>query len=118
MLANINFIGELFKVNMLTPNIMHYCITTLLDEKNAPDEEKIELLCKLLQSIGEKLDTPVRGAPVLLACVCLHALLVVPASLSTGHAPLSLGGTWQVGRGGRGHVSGREEGVPCAGAGG
>ena len=53
MLANINFIGELFKVQMLTSNIMHYCITTLLDEKNEPDEEKIELLCKLLQSIGE-----------------------------------------------------------------
>ena len=64
MLANINFIGELFKVQMLTSNIMHYCITTLLDEKNEPDEEKIELLCKLLQSIGEKLDTPVSLAAV------------------------------------------------------
>jgi hypothetical protein len=30
MLANINFIGELYKIgDMLTPNIMHFCITTV-----------------------------------------------------------------------------------------
>jgi hypothetical protein len=60
MLANINFIGELFKVGIISSMIMHYCITTLLDKKNiaAPDEEKIELLCKLLMSIGDRLDVP------------------------------------------------------------
>ncbi len=59
-LAITNFIGELFKVGMLTSMIMHYCITTLLDERNiaAPDEEKIGLLCKLLMSIGDRLDVP------------------------------------------------------------
>jgi hypothetical protein len=29
MFANINFIGELYKIGMLTPNIMHFCITTV-----------------------------------------------------------------------------------------
>ena len=40
---------------------MHFCVTTLLDPTNIdnPDEEKIELLCKLLMSIGEKLDVKV-----------------------------------------------------------
>ncbi len=59
-LANINFIGELFKVGMLSSMVMHYCITTLLDKKSlaAPDEEKIELLCKLLMSVGDRLDLP------------------------------------------------------------
>ena len=74
MLSNINFIGELFKGNMLTASIMHYCITTLLDQGNIdnPDEEKIELLCKLMMSVGEKLDTKVCGKR---ACVRLWCLL-------------------------------------------
>lgn len=52
-LGNIKFIGELFKLNMLTEVIMHDCIVKLL--KNH-DEESLECLCRLLSTIGKDLD--------------------------------------------------------------
>ncbi|TRY92224.1 hypothetical protein DNTS_023800 [Danionella cerebrum] len=52
-LGNIKFIGELFKLKMLTENIMHDCIVKLL--KNH-DEESLECLCRLLATIGKDLD--------------------------------------------------------------
>ncbi|XP_041751874.1 eukaryotic translation initiation factor 4 gamma 1a isoform X2 [Coregonus clupeaformis] len=52
-LGNIKFIGELFKLKMLTEAIMHDCIVKLL--KNH-DEESIECLCRLLSTIGKDLD--------------------------------------------------------------
>jgi hypothetical protein len=48
------FIGELFKLKMLTPLIMHDCVFKLLSSK---DEESLECLCKLLRTIGKELDT-------------------------------------------------------------
>ncbi|RKP19389.1 ARM repeat-containing protein, partial [Rozella allomycis CSF55] len=53
-LGNIIFIGELFKLNLLTEKIIHFCINDLL--KN-PEEEEIESLCKLLITVGSKLDS-------------------------------------------------------------
>jgi translation initiation factor 4G len=44
-LGNIKFIGELYKVGNITENVMHNCIRRLLQ---APDEEAIESLCRLL----------------------------------------------------------------------
>ncbi|XP_068605356.1 eukaryotic translation initiation factor 4 gamma 1a [Brachionichthys hirsutus] len=52
-LGNIRFIGELFKLKMLTEAIMHDCILKLL--KNH-DEESLECLCRLLSTIGKDLD--------------------------------------------------------------
>uniref|UniRef100_A0AAY4ABA1 MI domain-containing protein n=1 Tax=Denticeps clupeoides TaxID=299321 RepID=A0AAY4ABA1_9TELE len=52
-LGNIKFIGELFKLKMLTEPIMHDCIVKLL--KNH-DEESLECLCRLLSTIGKDLD--------------------------------------------------------------
>uniref|UniRef100_A0A8C1WFY5 Eukaryotic translation initiation factor 4 gamma 1 n=1 Tax=Cyprinus carpio TaxID=7962 RepID=A0A8C1WFY5_CYPCA len=52
-LGNIKFIGELFKLKMLTETIMHDCIVKLL--KNH-DEESLECLCRLLSTIGKDLD--------------------------------------------------------------
>ncbi|KAL4647031.1 eukaryotic translation initiation factor 4 gamma 1 isoform X1 [Arapaima gigas] len=52
-LGNIKFIGELFKLRMLTEPIMHDCIVKLL--KNH-DEESLECLCRLLSTIGKDLD--------------------------------------------------------------
>uniref|UniRef100_A0A7N6FLE2 Eukaryotic translation initiation factor 4 gamma 1 n=1 Tax=Anabas testudineus TaxID=64144 RepID=A0A7N6FLE2_ANATE len=52
-LGNIKFIGELFKLKMLTEVIMHDCIVKLL--KNH-DEESLECLCRLLSTIGKDLD--------------------------------------------------------------
>ena len=53
-LGNIRFIGELFKLSMLTEKIMHdECIMQLL---RATDSESLECLCRLLSTIGKRLD--------------------------------------------------------------
>ncbi|XP_078483479.1 eukaryotic translation initiation factor 4 gamma 3-like [Ciona intestinalis] len=53
MLGNIRFIGELFKLNMLTESIMHNCIMSLFQDRN---EDSLECLCRLLNTIGKGLD--------------------------------------------------------------
>ncbi|KAG2073729.1 ARM repeat-containing protein [Suillus decipiens] len=54
----ITFIGELFKVRMLTGRIMHECVKKLLRNIESPEEEEIESLCQLLKTVGQLLDTP------------------------------------------------------------
>jgi len=56
-LGLVKFIGELFKLQMLTERIMHECIKKLLSNVENPEEEEIESLCKLLATVGETLDT-------------------------------------------------------------
>lgn len=56
MLGNIRFIGELYKMSMLTERIMHECIKKLLGEFQYPDEEDLEALCKLMSTIGHMID--------------------------------------------------------------
>jgi len=80
MLGNIRFIGELYKKNMLKPDIMHECIQKLLgyaeDEEAAKsgdhklvkivqsyDEESLEALCKLLTTVGQQLTEVTKGGP-------------------------------------------------------
>ncbi|KAG7091123.1 hypothetical protein E1B28_010177 [Marasmius oreades] len=57
-LGLIRFIGELFKLQMLTERIMHECVKKLLGNVENPEEEEIESLCKLLSTVGQILDTP------------------------------------------------------------
>lgn len=57
-LGLIKFIGELFKLQMLTERIMHECVKKLLGNVDNPEEEEIESLCKLLSTVGAILDTP------------------------------------------------------------
>ncbi|CAK8692845.1 unnamed protein product [Clavelina lepadiformis] len=59
MLGNIRFIGELFKLKMLTESIMHNCVMSLFKGRN---DESLESLCRLLTSIGKDLDH-VKGKP-------------------------------------------------------
>lgn len=54
-LGLVKFIGELFKLQMLTERIMHRCIQRLLEE---PAEEDIESACQLLITIGSALSGP------------------------------------------------------------
>ena len=54
-LGLVKFIGELFKLQMLTERIMHRCIQRLLDE---PAEEDIESACQLLITVGSALSGP------------------------------------------------------------
>jgi translation initiation factor 4G len=56
-LGLIKFIGELFKLQMLTERIMHECIKKLLGNVDNPEEEEIESLCKLITTVGSLLDT-------------------------------------------------------------
>ena len=55
-LGLIKFIGELFKLQMLTERIMHECVKKLLGNVDNPEEEEIESLCKLLATVGSMLD--------------------------------------------------------------
>ena len=66
LLSTIRFIGELFKENLLKPTIMYECIDNLIAVtdadgafkafKDTQDEQYIELLCRLLHTIGAKLE--------------------------------------------------------------
>ncbi|XP_039278675.1 eukaryotic translation initiation factor 4 gamma 1-like [Nilaparvata lugens] len=51
--GNVRFIGELYILDMLTAPIMHRCINDLLRQH---EEEPLECLCKLLTTIGKKLE--------------------------------------------------------------
>ena len=59
-LGNIRFIGELYKLKMLTVRIMHECVNKLLVPNHAESlearEESLECLCKLLTTVGKDLD--------------------------------------------------------------
>jgi hypothetical protein len=57
-LGLMKFIGELFKLQMLTERVMHECVKKLLGNVEYPEEEEIESLCQLLETIGQLLDTP------------------------------------------------------------
>ena len=57
-LGLVKFIGELFKLQMLTERIMHECVKKLLGNVENPKEEDIESLCTLLTTVGASLDTP------------------------------------------------------------
>lgn len=57
-LGLIKFIGELFKLQMLTERIMHECVKKLLGNVENPEEEEIESLCQLLKTVGQQLDVP------------------------------------------------------------
>lgn len=87
-LGNIKFIGELFKLKMLTEPIMHDCVVKLL--KNH-DEESLECLCRLLSTIGKDLDFEKAKVGTGLSEVCdfffffflcnIDAFFCLPASL-------------------------------------
>lgn len=59
-LGHMQFIGELYKGDLLSVKIMLVCLPELLqgsgDEKNSVDEEKVECFTKLMTTIGERLE--------------------------------------------------------------
>ncbi|SCV68090.1 BQ2448_211 [Microbotryum intermedium] len=55
-LGLVRFIGELYRLQMLTERIMHECIKKLLANTDNPDEEDVESLCRLLTTVGKHLD--------------------------------------------------------------
>ena len=55
-LGLVRFIGELYKLGMLTERIMHECVKKLVDYDGMPDEAEVESLTSLLRTIGFNLD--------------------------------------------------------------
>ena len=64
-LGLVQFIGELYKLGMLTERIMIECVHKLVDYKGVPDEAEIESLSKLLRTIGQNLDMSEKGRPMM-----------------------------------------------------
>ncbi|CAK7208134.1 hypothetical protein SEUCBS140593_000059 [Sporothrix eucalyptigena] len=60
-LGLVQFIGELYKLGMLTERIMHECVRKLVDYETTPDEAEIESLSKLLRTVGANLDATEKG---------------------------------------------------------
>ncbi|KAI4700747.1 hypothetical protein J4E81_003711 [Alternaria sp. BMP 2799] len=60
-LGLIQFIGELYKLGMLTLRIMHECVLKLLDFEGLPDEAAIESLVKLLRTVGATMESAEAG---------------------------------------------------------
>jgi hypothetical protein len=59
ILSLFSFIGELYNIQMLTGQIMRFCLDKLLDGSTATtiEEEKLEVFCQLLNKIGKQLET-------------------------------------------------------------
>ncbi|KAI9765477.1 MAG: hypothetical protein M1835_007370 [Candelina submexicana] len=64
-LGLVQFIGELYKLGMLTERIMHECVRKLVDYTGIPDEAEVESLTKLLRTIGRNLDSTEKGKPMM-----------------------------------------------------
>ncbi|KAE8385089.1 hypothetical protein BDV23DRAFT_25296 [Aspergillus alliaceus] len=60
-LGLVKFIGELYKLGMLTERIMHECLKKLVDYEGVPDEAEVESLTSLLRTIGASLDSSEKG---------------------------------------------------------
>ena len=60
-LGLVKFIGELYKLGMLTERIMHECVKRLVDYEGVPDEAEVESLTNLLRTIGASLDASEKG---------------------------------------------------------
>ena len=52
-LGNVRFIGELYKLQLLTEPIMHDCVIKLLESS---DQESLECMCRLMTTVGQRLD--------------------------------------------------------------
>ena len=52
--GHMRFVGEIYMKDLIKPTKMHLCIDELLKSR---DEEKLSCLCKLLQTMGKKLET-------------------------------------------------------------
>ena len=56
-LGLIQFIGELFKLDMLSDRIMYNCLLRLCNDAATAGDEEAESLCKLLSTIGKVFDS-------------------------------------------------------------
>jgi len=54
-LGNIQFIAQLFLVKIVSVSVLTDCIIELIKSNDPPEEECIETLCKLMESVGSQL---------------------------------------------------------------
>ena len=64
-LGLVRFIGELYKLSMLTSRIMHMCVKKLLDFEGLPGEAEVESLTNLLKTVGVNLDSEDKMRPTM-----------------------------------------------------
>ena len=57
-LCLVQFITEMYKLQILTERAMHECIQNFLANVDNPEEEEIESLCRILTTVGKLLDIP------------------------------------------------------------
>ncbi|UJO20114.1 Eukaryotic translation initiation factor 4 gamma [Fulvia fulva] len=60
-LGLIQFIGQLYKLRMLTLRIMHECVMRLLNFEGDPDEATVENLTTLLKAVGASMEEEEQG---------------------------------------------------------
>ena len=80
-LGLVKFIGELYKLGMLTERIMHECLKRLLDFEGVPDEAEVESLTNLLRTIGASLDASEKGPAMMDAYFARIHLMLETAGL-------------------------------------
>ncbi|KAF7971539.1 hypothetical protein HWV62_20850 [Athelia sp. TMB] len=87
--ALIEFIGELFKVQVVTEPIMHKHITTILSpdytasENRKAADEAVEVVCQLLEACGALLDTPTNCAQMEVHLLRLNKIGTMKVKLKT-----------------------------------
>ena len=64
-LGLIQFIGQLYKLRMLTLRIMHECVMKLLNFEGDPDEAAVENLTTLLKSVGSTMEEDEQGSKLM-----------------------------------------------------
>ncbi|KAJ5542467.1 MIF4-like type 1/2/3 [Penicillium sp. DV-2018c] len=78
-LGLVKFIGELYKLGMLTERIMHECVKKLVDYEGVPDEAEVESLTSLLRTIGASLDASEKGPAMMDAYFArIHLMMEIP----------------------------------------
>ncbi|CAG8891008.1 unnamed protein product [Penicillium egyptiacum] len=78
-LGLVKFIGELYKLGMLTERIMHECVKKLVDYEGVPDEAEVESLTSLLRTIGASLDASEKGPAMMDAYFArIHLMMETP----------------------------------------
>ncbi|KAL4880683.1 hypothetical protein BJY04DRAFT_69896 [Aspergillus karnatakaensis] len=80
-LGLVKFIGELYKLGMLTERIMHECVKKLVDYEGIPDEAEVESLTSLLRTIGASLDASEKGPAMMDAYFARINLMVQTPNL-------------------------------------
>ena len=81
-LGLVRFIGELYRLQMLTERIMHESIKKLLANTDSPEEEDVESLCRLLTTVGKVLDTPKAKNHLDVYCVRMKIIADNPKTAS------------------------------------